>query len=215
MAEGIERQHRYVANIRQAQETLRRGNRREVLGLLDECRSLAGEPVHRGIEWDYICGRRPITPITRWKATLATCIAFDLTRRAICSSRAVSEAAVSLFEAYRNVGAKRHVFDDRIEEVGVNRSSSDGSLLAIAGTDGRVVVHRMDDGSIIFDKPVVGGRVYTPSWLGDRLQLVVGRESAVLSIVDPISNAIRRTEPLTASDFGMAHDPQHPIEIRS
>ena len=180
--------------------------------LLDECRLLAREPVHRGIEWDYLWSQaNDADHSLEGHDGNVHCVRFNQKGNLLVSGG--EDGRVIVWDT--GTLAKRHEIDDRIEEVRCAEVSSDGSLLAIAGTDGRVVVHRMDDGSIVFDEPIVSGRIYSLSWLGDLLQLAVGGEDAVLSIIDPINNAIRRTEPLTASGFGIAHDPQHPIEIQS
>ncbi len=77
--------------------------------------------------------------------------------------------------------------------------SADGSLLAVGGENGRVTVYRTGDGSVVFNEPIVRGRVFDLVWLGEAAQFAVGGEDAVLSVVDPITGERRQTAPLEPS----------------
>ena len=91
--------------------------------------------------------------------------------------------------------------------------SADGSLLAVGGENGRVIVYRTGDGSVVFNEPIVRGRVFGLVWLGDAAQFAVGGEDAVLSVIDPITGERRQTAPLEPSPAARSDDPNHPNEI--
>ena len=212
VADGNERQHQYAANIQHAHEALRRGGRREVLELLDECRLLAHEPVQRGIEWDFLWAQTNDADRTlRGHDKSVHAVRFSPDGHLLISGG--EDGRVIIWDA--STWTKRYEINDKVDEVNAVEISADGSLLAVAGDDGRVVVHRIDDGSVIFDEPIVKGRAFVLAWLGDGTRLAVGGDDAVLSIVDPISHEHRRTAPLTASAYGIARDPTHPIEIKA
>ena len=211
MADGLERQHQYASNIQHAAEAMRRGGRREVLELLEQCRAIAKEPVRCGIEWDFLWSR-----MNDFDRSLdAGDESVHTVRFAPGGNLLVSageDGRVILWDT--TTWAKRSEWNDKIGEVNVAEASADGALVALGGEDGRVVVHRVADGAVIFDKPVVRGRVFDLTWLGSKTQFAVGGEDAVLSIIDPLSGELRSTAALSAIALapggGIA---QHPVEI--
>lgn len=212
VAEGFERQHQYASNIQHAAEAWRRGGRREVLELLDECSSLARNPVQRSIEWDFLWAQANSADRTlEGHSGSVHCVRYSPNGDLLVSGG--EDGRVIVWDA--STWTRQREVNDHVGEVYAVEISSDGSLLAIGGDDGRVVVHRLKDGAVLFDEPIVEGRVFAIAWLGNSMQLAVGGDGAVLSIVDPISGQRRSTAPLPASAYGIARDPSHPIEITS
>jgi len=210
VAEGIERQYQYAANIQHAVEALRRGGRREVIELLEDCRAVAREPVHRGIEWDLLWAQ-----VNDFDATLDAHegavhrIRFTPQGDAIIS--AGKDGQVALWDIATM--KRRFRWNDKIGEVNAAEPSADGSLVAIAGDDGRVVVRQLTDGRIVYDEAVVPGRVFVLAWLGSKTEFAVGGEDAVLHVIEPLSGAHRQTKPLSPLPPAIFTDPGHPIEI--
>ncbi|HEY4311532.1 MAG TPA: protein kinase [Pirellulales bacterium] len=211
-AATIERQHQYAASIQHAVEARTRGGRREVRRLLEECRALAENPARMGIEWEYLWSQ-----VNEEDRTLPG-------HAGRVHSVRFAPGGDTLFSAGEDgrviawdtsTWTKQYELNDNMNEVNVAEVSADGSMLAVAGDEGRVVVHRVVDGTIIFDEPVVDGQVFALTWLGDQLKFAVGGTNAVVSIVDPITGKLLRSDPLTASAEAVARDPGHPIEIQS
>jgi WD40 repeat protein len=211
-AETIERQHQYAANIQHAVEARTRGGRREVRRLLEECRSLAGNPPRMGIEWEHL-----------WSQVNEEDLTLRAHRGSVHRVRFTPDCD-TLFSAGEdgrviawNTSSwmKRYELNDNMNEVNVAEVSADGSMLAVAGDEGRVVVHRVVDGTIVFDEPVVDGQAFALTWLGHELKFAVGGTNAVVSIVDPISGERRQSRALTAAAEAAARDPGHPIEIQA
>lgn len=210
VAEANERQHQYVANIQHAAAALRRGGRREVEELLDACRSLAVEPLRCGLEWELL-----------WSQSHDVDKSLDAHRGSVHTVRfsCAGDSLVSGGEDGRVVlwdtksWIKRTEWNAGVGEVNAVEVSADGTLVAIGGDDGRVVVQRMSDRSIVFDQRVVDGRVFALTWLGDQLQLAVGSECPMLTIVDPVIGSQRRTAPLMtlAVDSAQAAQPVREI----
>ena len=210
VAEAVQRQHRYAADIQHAAEALSRGNRREVIDLLEKCRASARDPVACGIEWDLLWAQ-----VNGAERTLTAhpggvyCVDFSPDGKALVS--AGKDGRVAIWET--KDWTQRFAFDDKMGEANVARFSADGSLVAFAGDDGRVIVRRASDGSKLYDEKSVEGRVHDLAWLGASSQFAVGGEDAVLSVVDPVNHECRRTEPLTPFPPVHLNDPYHPVAI--
>ncbi len=212
VADAAERQQRYASNLQHAAQAFRRGARREVLELLDECRSLAHDPVQRETEWDFLWALVNDSDRTlRGHDKSVHTVRFSPDGHLLVSGG--EDGRVIIWDT--RTWTKRSEIDDKVNEVNAVEISADGTLLAITGDDGRVVVHRIEDGAVVFDEVIVNGRVFALTWLGSSTRLAVGGEDAVLSIIDPAGHDHRRTIPLTASNDGIARDPLHPIEIQA
>ncbi|MBX9787807.1 MAG: protein kinase [Pirellulales bacterium] len=211
-AEGMERQHQYATTIRYAARSQARGNRDEALAYLKECDALAVEPVHRGIECDLL-------------SVLTNDVDHELKANfggvRIVRFAPDDDILVSggpdcrlIFWDMKTWMPRRSVLS-KGGPIRAAEFSADGSLLAVGGDNGRVIVHRMADESIIFDEKLVRGRVFAVAWLGEKLNFAVGGEDAVLSIVNPVTKEIRQSEPLQPSAQTRVLDPAHPNEIAS
>ena len=190
VADGIERQHQYASNIQHAAEALRHGNRREVLDLLAQCKSLAREPVHCGIEWDYLwtnANRAERTFIGH--PTGVSAVRFSPQGDLVASGG--KDGRVNVWETERWTKRAELNYAPNVD-VSVVEFSQDGSLLAAGGDDGRVVVYRVADFAVIYDEPAVDGRIFDLVWVGNSWQIAVGGDGTVLSIIDPIAHEHRR-----------------------
>ncbi len=209
VAEGIERQHQYASNIQHAAEALRRGGRRDVLELLEQCRRIGHESVRCGVEWDYLW-----TQVNDADQTLAAhdgdVYSVRFSPQGGLLSSAGKDGRVILWNTTN--WTKALELNDHMGEVNVAEFSADGSLLALGGDDGRVVVHRID-GSTVFDEPVVDGLVLDITWLGKELQFAVGGKDAVLSVIDPVNHVRRSTAPLPPGEPGLGESEILPTKI--
>ena len=210
VAEGMERQHQYASNIQHADAAFRRGGRREVMELLEECRVIAHDPVQRDIEWDYLWAQ-----VNDFDASLdAHDGAVHDVRFTSSSDTLISAGEDGQVILWDMATLKpRLKWNDQIGEVNVAVPSADGSLVAIAGDDGRVVVRRLADGAVVFDEPVVPGRVFALAWLGSKLEFAVGGSGAVLHVIEPLTGSHRQTESLPPLPSGRSADSSHPVEI--
>jgi len=189
VAAGIERQHQYASNIQHAAEALRRGGRREVTELLEACRSLALEPVRLGIEWDLLWAQaNDADRVLEAHSGSVHSVRFSSAGDLLISGG--EDGKVLVWDT--KLWTKRLELDDKVGEVNVAEPSPDASLMAVAGDDGRVVVHRLTDGATIFDRPIVNGRVFDLIWIDEGKQFAVGGDGAVLSIVDLSIGECRR-----------------------
>jgi len=211
-AEAVERQHHYAANIRHAATAQTRGGRGEMHRLLEECRSLAGTHARMGIEWEFLWSQANEEDRTL-PAHRGSVHKVRFTPHGDLLFSAGEDGRVIAWDTTN--WTTRFEFNDRMHEVNCAEISADGSLLAVASDDGRVVVHRIGDGEIIFDQPVVDGQAFALAWLGDQLKFAVGGTNSVVTIVNPISGEIRRSSVLAASAAAVARDPGHPVEIQA
>ncbi len=211
IADGLERQHQYVSNIRHAAEAMRTGGRREVLDLLQECRAISGDPVQCGIEWDFLWSQMNEFDRTLDGGPMSVHrVRFSPQGDVLIT--AGEDGRVIVWDTISS--SKRCEWNDKIGEVNVVEVSADGSLVAFGGDDGRLIVHKLADGKVAFDEPVVHGRVFALTWLSPKMEIAVGGEDAVLSVVDPLSGARRSTERLPAITPGEPENPR-PVEIAS
>ncbi len=206
----MERHRQYAANVQQAAETLRHASPEEAVELLEQCQSLEGGPVRRGIEWDFLWSRANNADhlIPAHQGPIYA-LRFSPDSRFLVS--AGQDGYVQVWDI--GTWTKSLAFDDGIIDTNVAEFSPDGTLLAVAGDDGRVLVHRLPDGAIIYDEPVVNGRVYDVVWLGDDTRCAVGGEDGVLSIVDLISSSQRRMPALPQAEKRYADEPALKEEI--
>ena len=210
VAEGIERRHQYASNIQHAAEALRHGRRREVVELLEQCRSLVPSKGQRGIEWDWIWAEANRADRTLL-AHLSGVNAVRFSPRGDLLASGGRDGRVILWDtvSWTKSCDLKYAED---QEVNAVEFSADGSLLAVGGDDGRLVVYRVSDGSIIYDKSIIDGRVFDLAWIGDGTQVAVGGDGAVLSIIDPLTGG-RRQKALTISQRGRAVFGGHPDEV--
>ncbi|MBX9791045.1 MAG: WD40 repeat domain-containing protein [Pirellulales bacterium] len=75
-------------------------------------------------------------------------------------------------------------FDHGESDLNAAEFSADGTLLAIAGDDGKVTIYRLADGSLIFSERVVNGRAFQLEWLGASHEVAVGGEEPVVRVID-------------------------------
>jgi eukaryotic-like serine/threonine-protein kinase len=210
VADGIERQHQYASHIQHAADALQHGNRHEVIDLLVQCRSLAREPVSCGIEWDFLWGQ-----VNRGERTLVghpqgvSAVRFAPQGDLVASCG--KDGRIILWET-KNWTKRAELSYAANKDVSVVEFSRDGSLLAAGGDDGRIVVYRVQDLAVIYDEPVIDGRVFDLTWVGDSRQIAVGGDGTVLSIIDPVTHDHRRTV-LQVSTEGRPHGFGHPDEI--
>jgi eukaryotic-like serine/threonine-protein kinase len=194
VAAGVERQHQYASHIQHAAEALRRGNRRDVTDLLDECQSLASPPVVLGVEWNLLWSR--VNDAERsWEAHPGGVLAVHF---AAADKLLVSGGADGNVIAWDvATWTKKWEADDKVGEVRAVEPSPDGALVAIGGDEGRVVVHRLADGTVVCDRAIIQGRVLAMTWVDDGSHIAVGGDGAVLSILDAVSGECRTTPRLS------------------
>ena len=211
IADGLERQHQYVSNIRHAAEAMRTGRRREVLELLEQCKAIASDPVRCGIEWDFLWSRMNEFDRTLDGGRMSVhCVRFSPQGDALIT--AGEDGRVIVWDTIS--WSKRCEWNDKVGEVNVVEVSADGSLVAYGGEDGRLIVRKLADGNVAFDEPVVDGRMFALAWLSPKAEIAVGGEDAVLSVVDPVGGTRRSTERLPAITPGEPENPR-PVEIAS
>lgn len=193
VAQRMERQRQYASNIRHAAESLRRAGPRETVTLLEECRTLVDEPAHCGIEWEFLRSQVGSADhvIEAHRGPIYV-LRFSPDGKFVVS--AGQDTHVKLWET--STWTKCQQFDDGIEDTNAAEFSADGTLLAVAGDDGRVLIHRLPDGAIIYGEPVAKGRIFDMAWLGDRHELAVGGEDATLRVIDVDLSRIRASASL-------------------
>ena len=188
VAQRMERQRQYAANIRHAAESLHRAGSHEATALLEECRTLADDPAHCGIEWDFLRSQigNADHVIESHRGRIYV-LRFSPDGEFVVS--AGQDTHVNLWDT--STWTKCQQFDDGIEDTNAAEFSADGTLLAVAGDDGRVLIHRLPDGAIMYGEPIAKGRIFDIAWLGDCHELAVGGEDATLRVIDADQGRLR------------------------
>jgi eukaryotic-like serine/threonine-protein kinase len=210
LADGLQRQQQYATSIRYAARSQDRGNRTAALGYLEECSQLASGPVHQGVEWYVLSALvNDVDHVLRAHLGGVRAIRFLPSSDTLVSGGADSRI---IFWDVRQRAKQREIFHPGWGVLAIE-PSGDGTLLAVGGKNGRIVVYRTGDGSVVFNEPIVRGRVFDVIWLGEGAQFAVGGEDAVVSIVDLSTGERRQTAPLEPSPTARSHDRAHPNEI--
>ncbi|MFO0948711.1 MAG: hypothetical protein U1D30_22770 [Planctomycetota bacterium] len=166
-AEGVERHHKYASNIRHASEALQNGGTQVIVDMLEQCRLLAVDPVHLGIEWQYLSSlveNADHTLVASDKAILD--IDFSPIGDLLASGGA--DERITLWNT--RTWVRHRDWSECVGEVNVLEFSKVAPLLAVGGDNGRVIVRRLDDQSILFDEPVVNGRCFL-HWHGSKVRV--------------------------------------------
>jgi WD40 repeat protein len=209
-AEGMERQHQYATSIRYAARSFHRGNKSETLHHLKEAKELAQGRVQLGLEWRLLGSMADdahrILPANfgsvrglRFSPVDDVLICGGSDNRLIFWDTLTWKPTRTVFNTGRAVNCAEF--------------SHDGTLLAVGGENGRVVVHRIAENRVIFDEKLFDTDVFSVAWLGGQQRLAAGGRDAMLAIVEPIGGKVRRTGPVVSSDSARGVDPSHPNEI--
>ncbi len=143
VADTMEREHEYAANIQQAASALRRSGKREVVALLDECRAIARPPLCCGIEWDFLQAEADRSGITlHAHPTGVHAIRFSPAGDVLASGG--KDGRVCLWNP-SDWSKRAEILFARDDEVSSLEFSADGALLAVAGESGRLAVYRVAD----------------------------------------------------------------------
>ena len=210
VAEHMERQHQYASNIQHAAAALRRGQRREVLALLEQCRSLVPGKERCGIEWDWIWAEANAAAHTLHAHPNGVC-AVRFSPRGNLLASGGNDGRVILWDAKSWKKSCELTYADS-QEVNAVEFSADGSLLAAGGSDGRLVVYHVGDQSVIYDESIIDGRVFDLAWIGDSKEIAVGGDGPVLSVVAVLTGECRK-QVLAVSPEGRTFGGGHPDEI--
>ncbi len=208
-AEEVERAHLYSSRIRQAAEALRRGNRKEMLSVLEESRSIVREPARCGIEWDWLRTQADTAEHTLAAHPSGVC-AVRFSPRGDLLASGGKDGRVILWET--GTWKKSKELDCSNSDVTAVEFSADGSMLSVGGEDGRLVVYSMPDAISVFDEPIIKGRIFDLVWVGESQQIAVGGEGATLHVVDPVNRTHRRKD-LAISAESRVIGVTHPEEI--
>ena len=180
-----------MANVRRAAESLRIRGRREVLDDLEKCRTLAYGPVERGIAWDWLWTQANDADVTLHahpKGVAA--VRFHPGRELMMSAGRDGNVILWNVHDWKKL---REIRYSNNSEVNAAEFSADGSLLAVVGDDGRLVVYRSDDGAAILDEQITPDRLFDLAWIGNKPEVAVGGDGRNLWFVDTTTGN-RRTK---------------------
>lgn len=209
-AAGMERQHQYATTLRFAARAHAKGNRTETLKYLRECSELAVPPVHLGLEWRLLTAMtNGVDRVLRGNFGGIRAVRFSPDGQLLICGGADNRL---IFWDTATWKPRRSVFNSG-RAIKAAEFSADGALLAVGGENGRVVVHRLADGSIVFDEKIVKGRVFSIAWIGNSHRCGVGGEDGILSVIDVDAKEVRASQPIEPSKETRLRDPVHKNEI--
>ncbi|MBX9653864.1 protein kinase [bacterium] len=212
-AEGMERQHEYATAIRYAAKSYSQGNQTETISHLEEAKRLVRPPVHQGIEWDLLTTL--MNDVDRVRAIPANfggvrSVRFSPTQDLMISA---GNDFRLIFWDMKTWKETKIAFDAPCMALKAAEFSADGAFVAVGGETGRVMIHRTDGYSIVFNKKVLDGPVYAIEWLENTHRVAVGGHGGILVLIDSLTGDTRATPPLEPSAESRAIDPVHPNEI--
>ena len=151
-------------SIRYAARSQDRGNRTAALGYLEECRQLAHAPVQQGVEWHVLSAMvNDVDHVLHAHDGDVNAVRFLPSSNTLVSGG--DDSRIIFWDVRKWTKQREVVYDGG--DVLAMEPSADGSLLAVGGENGRVTVYRTGDGSVVFNEPIVRGRVFDVVWLGE------------------------------------------------